>query len=489
MIRRLVLAALAACLILALTPDSAEAGRKVRLMYEPPQAAPALSTAVNVTFVDAREEKKGGKEPNLIAQERNNMGMPSGIHSGKQGTMDPPTLLPSWGVDVLKAAGYDARVGEDASLPTVQLTLRSLWGDGMPVMGVVRHKFWLHVDVAVLPAGGGEPTWTSTFAGDGGTTTVMMRFDDPFETGFVRAFDQAAKGFLAAIATDAFQAALPGGDLEAAATASSEQGVQKDASGERKVGSTGVTAEDLPKGFEGWDPEVYGWGGKDMPAGFVFGGVGIGLIIGGDQLARDTALNDVQRVASLPAVFSTLNSLNHLPYTSPDPGAGPVAKGVAGELMFQFGIHMTVPSLGATIPTLIAAGTGNDIQTVKAVMGIASMPSFLVPGITMLNRFRLFPPEFSKLQNQTEDAYLHMGAGIFNLAIGLVDVVVGGVTGVVGILYAADVIKASPTERGLMPVVGGRGGRLKNAEARMLILPFAAPTDDGGGTVGIVGIF
>ena len=160
-----------------------------------------------------------------------------------------------------------------------------------------------------------------------------------------------------------------------------------------------------------------------------------------------------------------------------------------GEYMFQFGVHITVPSLGGTIPTIIAASTGADIQTVKAVMGIASMPSFLVPGITLLSRFRLFPPEFAKLQNQTEDAYLHMAAGVTNLAIGIIDVAVGGVTGVVGILYAADVIKASPTEKGLLPVVGGRGGRLKNAAARTIIVPIAAPTADGGVAFGLVGIF
>ncbi len=489
MIRRITLAAAAASLFIGLMPNEAEAGRKVRLMYEPPEPAAALSTAVAVTFVEARAPKKGGMEANLIAQERNNMGMPLGIFSGKQDTMDPPALVPAWAVDVLKAAGYDARAGEDASLPTIQLTLHSLWGDGQPIMGVTRHSFSLHIEMSLLPAGGGDPLWTTVFSGDGGTTTVMMRFDDPFETGFVRVFDQATKNFLAAIASDEFQAALPGGDLEAAATASSEVGVQHEEGGERKVGSTGVKAEDLPAAFSKWDPEVYGWGGKNIPAGFIFGGVGIGLIIGGDLLSRDTALNDVQRVTTLPEVMSTMNSLNHLTYTDPDPGPGPVVKGLVGEWMFQFGLHTTLPVFGSAIPTLIAAGTGADIQTTKAVMGIASMPSFLVPGITMLNRFRLFPPEFALMDAGTEDTWLHVATGITNLAIGIVDVAMGTVSGVFGILYAADVIKASPTEPGLFPVVGGRGGRLKNAAARVIVIPMAAPTDNGGVTFGFVGVF
>lgn len=157
--------------------------------------------------------------------------------------------------------------------------------------------------------------------------------------------------------------------------------------------------------------------------------------------------------------------------------------------MFQFGLHTTLPALGAMVPTLIAAGTGADIQTVKAVLGIASMPSFLVPGITMLNRFRLFPPEWQKLNDGTEDAWLHVAGGVTNLAIGVIDVAMGGVMGVLGVLYAANVIKASPTEKGILPTPGGRGGRLENASAKVIIIPMATPNDDGGVTFGFAGIF
>lgn len=487
---RMLLAALIAAITVPLFASDAHAGRKVRLMYEPPDPAAELATPVVVTFEDAREEKKGGKEPNLIAQERNNMGMPIGIFSGAGKTADPPEVVPAWLVDVLEAAGYAARTEPDPSLPRVHIKLGAMWGDGQPIMGVVRHTFWFNFHLSVFPPGSDEPSWTreAPFTADGKSTTVMMRFDDPFEAGFVRAFDQATRLVLDTIATDAFQEALPGGDVEAAKAAVAEVGQQTDASGERKVGSTGVTKEDLPKGFEDWDPEVYGWGGKSTPAGFVFGAVGIGLTIGGDQLARHTALTDVQRVGSLPPVLSTQNSVAHIPYTSPDPGPAPVIKGLLGEFMYIYGVHMGVPSLAITIPTFIVATTGADIQTVKAVMGFASL-SYLVPGIMMLSRFRLFPPEYALLQSQTQDAYLHIPAGVTTLAIGGVDVVLGIASGVFGALYASGALKASPTEKGLFPVVGGRGGRLKNAEAMMWLTPHVTPTLDGGVRVGLTGVW
>jgi len=487
---RMLLAALIAALTVPLFATDAHAGRKVRLMYEPPDPAAELATPVVVTFEDAREEKKGGKEPNLIAQERNNMGMPIGIFSGAQKTADPPDVVSAWLVDVLKAAGYDARTEPDPSLPRVHIKLTAMWGDGQPIMGVVRHSFWFNFHLSVFPAGSDEPSWTreAPYTADGKSTTVLMRFDDPFEAGFVRAFDQASRLVLGTIATEEFQAALPGGDVDAAKAAVAEVGEQKDAGGERKIGSTGVTKEDLPKGFEGWDPEVYGWGGKSTPAGFVFGAVGIGLTIGGDQLARDTALNDVQRVGALAPVLSTQTSVAHIPYTSPDPGPAPVIKGLLGEYMYQFGVHMGVPSLAITIPTLITASTGADIQTVKAVMGFASL-SYLVPGIMMLSRFSLFPPEYALLQGQVQDAYLHIPAGITTLAIGGVDVALGVASAVFGVLYATNAIKASPTERGLFPVIGGRGGRLKNAEAALWLTPHVTPTLDGGVRMGLTGVW
>lgn len=108
----------------------AQAGRKIRLMYEPPAPAAALTTPVTVTFEDLRDAKKGGDEPNLIAQERNNLGMPMGIFSGAQDTQDPPALVPIWVVDTLKAAGYLAATGEPGENPRVHVILRNLWGDG-----------------------------------------------------------------------------------------------------------------------------------------------------------------------------------------------------------------------------------------------------------------------------------------------------------------------------------------------------------------------
>ncbi len=185
MLNRILIALMVALVTAVALPSSAEAGRKVRLMYEPPVAASG-GPAVAVTFEDAREEKKGGKEPHLIAQERNQYGMPLGIFSGGSGTADPPEVVPAWVADVLRSAGYDARVGEDASLPRVHVTLNSVWGDGANIMGVERHTFTLDVEFSVFPAGAAEAVHTFPVSAKSGVTTVIMRFNDKFEAGFVR---------------------------------------------------------------------------------------------------------------------------------------------------------------------------------------------------------------------------------------------------------------------------------------------------------------
>lgn len=485
---RILVAVLAALFVTSLVPSEAYAGRKVRLMYEPPDPAAELSTPVKVTFEDAREEKKGGNEPDLIAQERNNLGMPVGIFSGAQKTADPPEVVPLWLVDVLKAAGYDAQVagteGADSKALVAHIRLDALWGDGQPIMGVVRHSFSFAFTLQIKDRGGAV-LWEQPYHASGKATTVMMRFDDPFEAGFVRAFDEASKAVLLSVGTDAFQEALPGGDVEAAAAAVEEVGEQSDGSGERKVGSTGVTAEDLPRGYESWDPEVYGWGGKLVAGGFVAGGVGLGLLIAGDQVSRANATNNLG-VTGLAPVLSTLDSVAHIPYTKPKPTVESAVVGMVGEYMFQYGVHITAPSFGQTIPTLIAAASGADIQTTKAVMGFAGL-SYLVPGIVHLSRFRLFPPVYDLMDaDDSIDAWLHVPAGITTVAIGAVDIGLATASTIMGVLYASGAVKASPTEKGLFPVIGGRGGRLKNAEALRMV-PTMGVGMDGRVTFGLVG--
>jgi hypothetical protein len=61
--RRLLLI-IAVAVSVSLSAGEAFAGRKIRLTYEVPASAAALSGGtVGVVFEDAREEKKGGKEP------------------------------------------------------------------------------------------------------------------------------------------------------------------------------------------------------------------------------------------------------------------------------------------------------------------------------------------------------------------------------------------------------------------------------------------
>jgi hypothetical protein len=145
--------------------------------------------------------------------------MPSGINAGGGGTALPADVVTAWAVDCLKAAGYAAAAGAQAGAPTLTIKLSNLWGDGMPVGMTTRHTFNIVAELSVTPADGSAATWSNVINATGGATTVFMRFTDPFEAGFVRAFDEATRSLLGFAQTPEFQAALPGGDPAAAANA------------------------------------------------------------------------------------------------------------------------------------------------------------------------------------------------------------------------------------------------------------------------------
>ncbi len=223
-------------LTLLMVAPAAHAGRSVRLMYEAPAASEG-GPAVVVTYEAQREEKKGGKDPTLIANERGSYNIPTAVRSGKQGTDHADDVLPNWIVDVLKSAGYDASRGEAGDGPRVHAILKKMWGDEIPIPGGARHQFSFQVEIQVWPAGATEPAWRSDVQAGGGTTTVFLRFDDPVEAGFVRAFDEATRIFAGMIAGEDFQAALPGGDAEAVQAAADALG--QDADAKKAAGGAG----------------------------------------------------------------------------------------------------------------------------------------------------------------------------------------------------------------------------------------------------------
>ncbi len=489
---------------LSMLAPAAHAGRSVRLMYEAP-AATTGGPAVVVTYEQQREADKGGEDPTLIANERGSYNIPLAVRSGKQNTGHAEDVVPNWLVDVLKSAGYDARRGEPDGGPRVHAVLKKMWGDQIPFPGGARHQFNLQIEIQVFPAGATEPAWRSDVQSTGGTTTVVVRFDDPVESGFVRAFDEATTALVELMAGGDFQAALPGGNPEAALAAAQALGTEGGGGGSGGTASADVsegasgggdgvtmTADALPKGFESWDPGTYQWvslpegdAPKQMIVGFVVGGIGAGLFIAGDQWATDLARTRAN-VTTLAPAGATLSSVAHIPLSRPNPDAAWIAQAAVSEVMFTYGMQMFVPTLGITVPTLVAGATGADIQTTKAVMGIASFPSYYATGFAMLGRFgNQFAPHWAA-HPVTQDRWVHVGTGLFPLVMGVVDIAVGTVQGVVGVLYAFDVLTARADERGLIasPTDGRRG--LKNSAA--WAVPIVAPTEQGL-TFGITGGF
>jgi hypothetical protein len=451
-----------------------------------------------VSFEDAREEKNGGKDPTLVANERGSYGIPTPVKSGKAGTKHAPELVPAWASDVLRSAGYAPTPDADSALPRVHLVLKKLWGDQIPIPGgITRSNFWIDLQVQVFAAGSDKPSFVRDFRAEGGNTTVMVRFDDPAENGFVRLFDDATKQLVTLMGTPEWAEAVPGGDASLAATAAENLGPKQAAkSGEAGAAdapddSVTTTAEDLPKQFASWDPAVYQWGGKSLPLGFIAGGIGVGLTIGGDQWARSLAVKRTG-ISTYPKAFYLQGSTDHIYQTDNDPylaaGDDPpvpeVVQGYVSDIMYTYGVHMTVVSFGQTIATLVPAAAGADLQTVKAVMGFSGAATYIPTAVFLLQRFGTqFAPQWALNQAQS-DRWHHLGPGLFPLVMGVFDIAFGTINGVFGGLYASGVLTARADEKGLFaPPTAGRRGLQNQA----WMVPVLTPTADGGLSFGIVG--
>lgn len=486
----------AAVALVCLAPTSAEAGRKVRLMYEAPIAG-AGGPAVAVTFQNAREEKKGGAELPLIAQERGSYGIPSGIFSGAKKTEHADVVVANWAADALRSGGYDARVGEDPTLPRVHVQLMKLWGDGMgPHL-----QFAFGANLQIFEPGGTEPVWEGGVQASQGVQNVI-RLSDPFEDGFSQVFAEGTKGLLALMLTPEFQAALPGADPAAIANAEGLFGnreatlaADKEMAGEAGASAASVEGNltnctddgKLPKGWETFDYDVYCWGGKSLIGSYVMGGVGVGLTIAGDQIARNNT--ERHRGVTLPVVFSTLSSVQHIPDSGPDDiDAGVAVQGMVSELVFVYGLQTVVPVFGGIVPGHIAAASGADIQTMKALTGIASLPAMAPAGITHLVRFgRDYVPQLQQKNAEGDnERILHVPMAVVSLAAGIADLVVGGVQFGFGIAYATGKITADPREKGIVPNPQMESGRMQNRGAVRFLM---VPTIDGGVAFSAYGTF
>ena len=156
--RTLVTVAVAVALALC----GAAAALEIDLEYEAPESAAAGGPAVAVTFDNARPADEGGDEISRICTVRSLAGIPWELHTDEEHV---DTVVPRYIADGLRAAGYDARVGADAALPTVHVVLHEFW-----CAGHVHYETYMKATLQVLPPGGGAAVWEESLIAQEGVT-------------------------------------------------------------------------------------------------------------------------------------------------------------------------------------------------------------------------------------------------------------------------------------------------------------------------------
>ncbi len=244
-------------------------------------------------------------------------------------------------------------------------------------------------------------------------------------------------------------------------------------------------AADRPGAFSSWDDEVYDWAEPTLAGSFIFGGVSIGMLIAFDQASRSLAI--AHGSVGRPPVMSNLVSADHIPHGKPGDFDGKwLAQSYIYEYFFVFGMQGTVPMWGSLIPTLIAAGTGADLQTVKTVGCFAGGISMIATGVANMTRWRrLYIPEWQSHQ-VNEDGIAFVVPGIVTMFAGFADLAVAAVLMVYGVAYATGQ-RTATTEPGLFPVPGA--ARAGSSRPTLAWRPTLGSDGAGGLVVGISGVF
>ena len=193
--------------------------------------------------------------------------------------------------------------------------------------------------------------------------------------------------------------------------------------------------------WKSWDPAVYGWAKTRAGGNFTVGGIGLGLLIAGDQIATLAATN--QGVRGRSSALSSFITVNHLPLgTAEETFGSDWALGYFGEFFFSAGLIMTVPGLLGPIPHLVLATLGQDLRTVKAAAGIGGGAAFLASGVVALVRLHwLYSQEWENQQFGGERFHfiipgaVNLVAGIGALSFGVLDLLSG-------VLYATGAVEA-----------------------------------------------
>jgi hypothetical protein len=188
-----------------------------------------------------------------------------------------------------------------------------------------------------------------------------------------------------------------------------------------------------------------------------------------------------------PAVFSNLATVDHIPHGKPGEfDGGWLAQSYIYEYFFVFGMQGTVPMWGSLIPTLIAAGSGADLQTVKTVGCFAGGISMIVTGTAQMTRWRrLYVPEWASHQIN-EDGIAFVIPGIVSMFAGFADLAVAAVLMVYGLAYATGQ-RVATTEPGLFPTPGA--SRAGSRGPTFAWRPTLGSDGAGGLVFGISGVF
>jgi hypothetical protein len=234
-------------------------------------------------------------------------------------------------------------------------------------------------------------------------------------------------------------------------------------------------AEPQPGAWKSWDPAVYRWGADRAGGSFLIGGVGLGLLILGDQAATAAAVD--QGVRGRSPALSTFITINHLPLGDGTTFVGNAGAGAfLGEFFFDAGLILAVPGLLGPIPHLVLATAGMDLRTVKAAAGIGGGVSLLTAGVCTLSRvFWLYSQEWDN-QTYTGQRFHFVAPGVIGVAAGVAGLTVGTIDLLVGVLYAAGAVEAKEDDD-LLP------SALRWGPPR--VTPWMA-ADERGGSAGVL---
>lgn len=115
------------------------------LTWKSRPAAPAVAGKIMITVTDRREEKKGGQDPRVVANERNGWGIPFAIRL-RTNEEAAESLRDMLGQAALTAGIGVAPVGDNMATARVAVEIQNMWCDGYSMV----YKANLTASVMVL---------------------------------------------------------------------------------------------------------------------------------------------------------------------------------------------------------------------------------------------------------------------------------------------------------------------------------------------------